>query len=149
MAAKQTAGTRKRWPDPVTQDSGSCEVDYLGEHYYPHEGETVTYVPGLTVAGMLILTRLAQLSPAMEALDADSTPAEQARVMAAFGEVVKEMKGVVAPSIVGWTWTDRTGRPYGNAPADDPDVLDRLTVSELMWLTMVLRGETEPAERKG
>jgi len=146
---KKQTDAPPRWPEPLTLSSDSCDVDYGGRTYYPHQGETVTFIPGLTVAGMLLITRLASLGPAMQALDSDSTPSEQAAVMAEFGAVVKDMSDIVAPSIVGWTWTDRNGRPYGKSPAEDPGVLNRLTVSELMYLTLVLRGETEPAERKG
>lgn len=144
----EMSAPRKRWPDAVTQSSDDCELTFGGESYYPHQGETVTYIPGLTVGAMLQITQLAKLAPRMEAMDKDTPQAESIAVMSEFGEIVEQMKDEIAGQIVAWSWTDRRGQPYA-APAAEPGVFNRLEIKELMYLGLLLRGESEGAQRKG
>jgi len=138
----------KRWPDATTLPSDDCELTFGDEVFTPHAGETVTFLPGLTVGALLSLTQLAKLAPRFEAMDDATAQDERVELMSEYGDIVAEMKDEIAGQIVEWTWTDRRGRAMPS-PADDPNVIKRLEIKELMYLGLLLRGESKAQEGKG
>lgn len=51
-------------------------------------------------------------------------------------------KRLMALSIAEWNWVDNDGKPLPE-PRIDPDVVDRLTEEEMMFLTGLLKGRPE------
>lgn len=142
------AAKAKRWPDPITIPSDDCELDFGGEVYRPHAGETVTIRPGLTVGALQLVNRLSLLQPQMAGLDTESTLEQRLEVTKRFSEIVDEIAKVVAPRILEWTWTDEGGERLP-APSFQPSVLDRIEIKELMYLVLALQGEGKAGDSKG
>ena len=124
--------------------SDDCAVTHAGEVFYPHEGEWVEMLPGISVGDLAALKSLAQLEMRRAALDGDED--EGAQTIDMLLEAVATARTVVTPRLTAWSWTDIRGAPLP-CPADDPDVYLGLEVEEVFYLMRVARGEA-PAERK-
>lgn len=126
-------------PTPITIPSDDCLVDGLAVH----EGETVTLIPGLSVAAINAVNALLSISADLDA--ADGEPDQTQRQTALADGALQKLCTALAPRIVRWTWTDMAGRPLPQ-PDGKPDGLMVLESIELMWLLTAVKGET-PARR--
>lgn len=131
-------------PTRVTVPSDDCTVTINGEKYTPHEGETVTLVPGLSVGAMAAINKLISFQPALDA--ATGEPDEGARQFTIADEAMQALCKALAPRIIAWTWTDAAGRPLPQ-PDGTPEPLQALETEELAWLITACKGET-PDQRK-
>jgi hypothetical protein len=89
-AAEVAGQAATRWPDPITVPSDDCDLDFGGETYRPHAGESVTVRPGLTVGAVRLLSQLAELEPRLSLMD-DASPAAQASALSDLSTVVDQM----------------------------------------------------------
>lgn len=123
----------------VEVPSDDCAVQYAGETYYPHAGESVSVWPNHSLQLYRVLMELNGLQGRIAALEGEPNAAEESLrlVEGAFSNLAEEL----APYLEHWTWTDKAGRPM---PALDGTAgpLRRLDVEELQWLVGAVRGET-------
>lgn len=113
----------------VSSDDFVVEVD--GVSYYPHAGESVTFVGRMTTNDLMRSMKLQRID--LNADDAD--------------EQIGEVRAFVAGRIAGWTWTDDAGEPYPNPPT--PDVVGLLDMDELGWLLVNNMGRKNKDEALG
>lgn len=132
-------------PQPRRIASDDCAVTLPGgEVFYPHEGEWVEVVLGMTVG------EIQQLGPiraiGVQMAEVQGEPDQNARMLELLGPHYEMLTSLLANRILAWNWTDDFGRPL---PALDgtPEPLKRLRGEELYWLLMAGQGETS-AERK-
>ena len=120
--------------------SDDCVVTIDGVDYALHEGESVTVVPGFSVGDIQLMRRFSELQPQ---LDAATSPGEQIGITA---DTCNEIIDALCKRLLAWTWTDDAGR-YLPQPLGNPVAFAPLRVEELMYLALVVRGES-PGERK-
>lgn len=113
----------------VSSDDFVVEVD--GVSYYPHAGESVTFVGRMTTDDLMRSMKMRRLD-----LSADNAD-----------EQVDEVRKFIAGRIAGWTWTDDAGEPYPNPPT--PEVIGKLDMDELGWLLANNMGRTKKDEDQG
>lgn len=133
-------------PKGITIPSDDCLVTVGGEKYAVHEGETVTLVPGLNVEAMAAIRKLTSFQPQVDAAEGEDN--EGARVFEIAESAMVSICRALAPRILGWTWTDLTGRPLPQ-PDGTPDRLMALESEELAWLIAACKGETPAARKNG
>lgn len=131
--------------EPVTVPSDDCVVRSGGGVATPHEGESVTVIPGMTIADMAVFHRLAELPAKMDEFEGEAGGfVGQLRLMEEFADAVAP---TLTDRIAAWTWTDQRGRPLPQ-PADDPTVFRRLSFEEIQYLCLLLRGRAPDQEKK-
>lgn len=116
------------------------EVVVDGQVYHPHEGETITVLPGQTVAEMISAASLAALQPQL--LAAQGEPDELQRLAPLAEEAMLTLADLIAPRLIAWTWTDMLGKPLPQ-PDGTRGPLVRLEAEELAYLITALKGETK------
>jgi len=126
-------------PQPKRLPSDDCKVIQGGETYYPHEGEWVEVLPGVTVDGVRQLHTLHELAPKLLAAQGEAD--EQARILALMDGAFSEVARFLAPRLTAWNWTDDLGRPLP-LPDGTPGPLGCLRQEELFWLISAAQGET-------
>jgi len=106
------------------------EIIDAGTPYYVHEGECVELLPVITVSEVMQISRLQNAGGDTGAL----------------GDSLAELCKELSKRIVSWDWTNLMGEPM-EQPYNRPDVLERLSSEELMWL-MTATGGGEPADAR-
>ena len=91
-------------------------VEINGESFYPHAGESVSFVGRLTTNDLMHAMKLQRID--LDAADAD--------------QQLDEVRQFLAGRIASWDWTDDEGTPYPNPPS--PADIGRLDMDELGWL---------------
>ena len=104
------------------------EITEEGTAYYVHEGEWVE----------IFLTQ--SLAEIMALVDMRNMVEEGAGAMRTFCHEL-------ANRIVEWNWTDNGGDPLPQ-PHNAPEVVERLTNDELMWLMTAIQGKETTENRK-
>lgn len=131
-------------PQPIEIPSDDCAVVIDGETYYPHEGESVRLVPGLSVGTIHALSGLTSVGTKMEA--AKGEPGELATITGLADDAMQALCQALAQRIKSWTWTDVNGNPLPQ-PDGTTGPLQALEAAELHWLLAAVKGETG-AQRK-
>jgi len=122
--------------------SDDCTIEIDGVEYHIHEGEWVNVVSSFAVGSLRIMRRMTELQSQMDALEDD----EAIRKVILMDDTVGELVDVLQRRIVEWNWTDDMGAPLPQ-PFHNPDAFSSLRLEELMYLALVVRGES-PAEQK-
>ena len=138
-------------PPAVTVPSDDYEIEVDGETYHPHRGEQVEVLIGATVGDFAHQRSLDELRVKLDAIGGEAEEDEDAELQRLIAERVERTVLIddsygqtvefVRDRIVAWTWTDRRGKALPQ-PADDPTVLNRLSLDEMFYLVAVIRGET-------
>jgi len=120
--------TKKRFPT-IKRASDACEISIAGETINPHVGESVYFVPYLSLGKALQLTEVLE-----RIAEEDIEVVEQLRA-------ITEIAGVVAQVIDHWDWThpitgERLGKTDGNGKLNRPDVeaIQELSSDEVSFL---------------
>lgn len=133
-------------PLPVEIPSDDCTVTIDGTTYTPHEGESVTLFPGMSVGAMNSFNELISYQPQLDA--AAGEPNEALRQSKIANDAMQALCRALAPRIVSWTWTDMAGRLLPQ-PDGTPGPLQALESEEVAWLIRAARGETPSARKNG
>jgi hypothetical protein len=127
---------------PIRQvPSDDCLVEVDGTEYKVHEGEWVKVISSFAVGSLHVMRRVTELQSQMDSLEDD----EEIRKALLVDDVVIELVDVLKGRIVEWTWTNDLGEPLPQ-PLNNPDAFQALRIEELMYLALVVRGES-PAEQ--
>lgn len=133
-------------PEPIVVPSDDCDVTVNGETYFPHEGETITLIPGLSAGAVSAINTFMSIGTRIDAVSGE--PDEGARVTAIADEALQKLCAALASRVVSWTWTDAAGRPLPQ-PDGTPEPLLALESSELLWIITAVKGETRSARKNG
>ena len=107
------------------------EIVNPGTPYFIHQNEWVEILPVMTVKEVVNLSRL-QVS--------GSDPGVQ-------GQNFTDLCGELSRRVIAWNWTDLMGKAI-DQPYDRPDVLEKLSSEELLWLVSATTNQETPDERK-
>lgn len=133
-------------PLPVTFPCDDFAIVVGGKTYHPHEGETVTLFPDLTVGEISAKTALARIGLQIRAAEGD--PDETAQIVALTDDHFNLICAGLADRIVDWTWTDRRGNPLPT-PDGSLATIASLTSEEIAYLQQLKESMQEtPADRK-
>ena len=132
-------------PLPKRVPSDDCAVLIDGAVYYPHEGEYVDVMPGMSVGELQSIEHLRRLGVEIQALEGE--PDAQSRLLALLDPHYEELYRLLAARLVAWNWTDDRGRAIG--PPDDVANLRTLRPEELYYLLFAAQGETPGARKNG
>lgn len=133
-------------PRPRRVASDRCPVLVDGQLYYPHEGEWVELLAGVTVGQLGLLRQVQELPARLSQADGDAD--EAAQVVALMEAALSEASAFLAPRVLAWSWTDDLGRPLPQ-PDGTPGPLRALRAEELYWLLDGAQGETADDAGKG
>jgi len=122
--------------------SDDCLVEVDGVEYAVHEGEWIRVISSFAIGSLKVMRRVTELQSQMDALEDDET----IRKVILMDDTVDELIGVLQARIVEWNWTDDLGKPLPQ-PLNNPDAFKPLRLVELMYLALVVRGES-PEEQK-
>ena len=126
--------TKKRFPT-VERVSDACEINIAGEIFTPHVGESVHFVPYLSIGKALRLTEVMNM---LSQEDSEEEPEENITIMEQL-EAIAEIAGVVAKAIDHWTWTHpisgvRLGKKHGKEYRPDSESIQELSTDEISFL---------------
>jgi len=108
------------------------EIVNAGTPYYVHTGEWVELLPVMTVSEVMQISRLQNATGETGEL----------------GKNLSDLCQELSRRIVAWNWTGLLGEPL-EQPYNRPDVLERLSSEELMWLLAATgSGESADARKK-
>tara|TARA_R110000751_G_scaffold307317_1_gene428154 strand:+ start:396 stop:866 length:471 start_codon:yes stop_codon:yes gene_type:complete len=107
------------------------EIVNPGTPYFIHQNEWVEILPVMTVKEVVNLSRL-QVS--------GSDPG-------VLGQNFTDLCGELSRRVIAWNWTDLMGKAI-DQPYDRPDVLEKLSSEELLWLVSATTNQETPDERK-
>ena len=124
--------------------SDDCIVDIDGVEYHLHEGEWVKVVSSFAVGSLRIMRRMTELQSQMDALEDD----EQIRKVILMDDTVGELVDVLQRRIVEWNWTDDLDNPLPQ-PFHNPAAFQSLRLEELMYLALVVRGDSPDEQKNG
>ena len=122
--------------------SDDCELNIRGTIYHPHVGEWIEIVPHISVQDLRMQAEWDEMQVQLKALEGDEDEDEKAGplIRQAYDSII----AVVAPRLMGWTWSDHRGHPL---PPPSPAILITLHLQELQYLTRAVRGDTMQASR--
>jgi len=127
-------------PQAKTVPSDDCVVTIDSVDYPLHEGESVTVVPGFSVGDIQLMRQLAELQPKVDAAEGGI---EKVGIT---DDVIAGTVTALSRRVLAWTWTDDAGRLLPQ-PLGNPAAFATLRIEELMYLALIVRGES-PGERK-
>ena len=107
------------------------EVVDQGTPHYVHKGEWVEILPVITVKEVMQISKLQNAGDNASGL----------------GESLTELCKELSRRVIKWNWTDLMGEPI-DQPYDRPEILERLSSEELMWLMGAASGGESADERK-
>jgi len=107
------------------------EITNPGTPYFVHQDEWIEILPVITVAEVMHISRLQNASGDTSNLDENLT------------ELCKEL----SRRLVAWNWTDLMGEPL-EQPHNRPDILEKLSSEELMWLMGAASSQESVDDRK-
>lgn len=128
-------------PLPTRVASDDCEVTIDGQACRPHEGEWVELHRGRTVGEVTAINRLQALQAELAAAE---DPERQAELAGELDAVFGDLCSLLARRLVGWSWTDLTGRALPQ-PDGTAAQLAGLESAEVAWLVQATR-EIEATE---
>ena len=108
------------------------EIVEKGTPYYVHEGEWVEILPVITVKEVM------QISKLQNAGSGDTS---------SLGDSLTELCKELSRRVLSWNWTGLTGEKL-EQPFNRPDVLERLSSEELMWLMSATNQQESADARK-
>ena len=123
----------------VKRVSDEFEIDIAGEKLKPHEGESVYFIPYLSVHKALILGN------ALSTLDQEDTNlSESFRVI---GEISEILVGILDH----WDWThhitgEKIGKKVGNEYKPSVEDIQELSIGEVTYLINEFFGAMSPEE---
>ena len=124
--------------------SDDCVVTVDGVEYHPHEGECIEVIPIAQLEDLRIMRELNGVRPQLDTVKDE--PDQRAREIEILSKAFEIAVDVLGHRIVAWNWTDMAGNPMAS-PAEDPNVLRRLSFEEVFYLVDAIQGET-PGEQK-
>ncbi len=139
------AKTKPKKPQALEIPSDDCEVEVDGEKFYPHVGEWIKAIPGMTVGNIGMSHRLNSLQTEMAAVEDDhaeddkSAEAEAGRKKAGEEQIAimagafDEGLAILQGRIFEWNWTDDNDDRY-EQPRRDPEVFRKLRTEEFYYL---------------
>ena len=137
---EELMGTKNKWKIPPTRvPSDDCAI-YVGREI--EDGEiTVEGTPYNVHTGEWVELFLTQsLAEMMALVDMRNMVEEGAGAL-------RKLCQELAVRIVEWNWTDNAGDALPQ-PHNAPEVLERLSNDELMWLMGAVQGKETSADRK-
>lgn len=132
MVAKPKKPTR---PGPRRAFADDLEVVVDGESFFPHMSEWVDFRGGNQTVGDFLSSLEIKGTDLGEAAVDDEASRLAGLTFSAWIETIKD-------SIVGWNWTDATGKPFPSPPSVSD--LRRLDFDELSWLRAGGRNKESP-----
>lgn len=132
-------------PPPIRIPSDDCRIVLDGQEFFPHEGEWVETLAGMTVAEYKAINAMGNLAERLAQVKGD--PDEEEKVNALIDGQFDQICDVLAARVVAWNWTDDAGRPLPQ-PNGTPAIFHRLRSHELNWLVRAAEGETPSQEKK-
>ena len=107
------------------------EVVDQGTPHYVHKGEWVEILPVITVKEVMQISKLQNAGDNASGL----------------GESLTELCKELSRRVIKWNWTDLMGEPI-DQPYGRPEILERLSSEELMWLMGAASGGESADARK-
>ena len=107
------------------------EVVDQGTPHYVHKGEWVEILPVITVKEVMQISKLQNAGDNASGL----------------GESLTELCKELSRRVIKWNWTDLMGEP-SDQPYGRPEILERLSSEELMWLMGAASGGESADARK-
>lgn len=127
---------------PIRQvPSDDCVVEVDGKEYHVHEGEWIKVISSFAVGSLHVMRRITELQSQMDALEDD----EEIQKVILTDDTMNELIDVLKARVVEWNWTDDLGNPLPQ-PLNNAFAFHSLRLEELMYLGLVVRGES-PAEQ--
>jgi hypothetical protein len=123
-------------PTYIRVPSDDCEVPVGDQVFNVHEGEWVDVLPIRLVGDNRFFVTVNRLQVELEAVKGDED--ESQRVSEIMARHFDRVVGFIRPRIGAWSWTDMDGKPLPQ-PAEDPDVFERISSDELLYLTRVVQ----------
>lgn len=123
----------------IKRASDDCEIEIAGEKFKPHIGESVYFVPYLSIGKALKLTE------AMDKIsDEDIDTLKQL-------QIISDIAGVVASIIDHWDWThpisgERLGKKDGRSYRATAESIQELSADEVSFLISEFFGVMSPEE---
>ena len=117
--------------------SDDCAIEVDGVEYHPHEGEWVRVVSRFSVDDLRLMRRFSEFQSQMDAIEGDEALKQVILMDDSFSDVLE----VLQHRLMEWNWTDDSGEPLSQ-PHENPTVLRSLRIEELMYLVLVVRGES-------
>jgi len=130
--------TKNRFPI-IKRDSDECEIDIAGEKIRPHIGESVYFIPYLSVGKALKLTE------AMDKIsNSDMDIIGQLRIIANIADILAQV-------IDHWNWThpitgENIGAKMGKEYKPDSEAIQELGADEVSFLINEFFGVMSPEE---
>lgn len=135
-----------RFREPVVVPTDDCPVGEGDDVRYPHQGQTVTVRRGLDIGEIQMLHGFQQATVELTAIEGDED--QYARALAIMADMAAMAIPVLRRRVIDWDWTDEYGEVLPK-PSEDPEVFGRLTVHEMAYLLVVIRGETDGERKNG
>ena len=130
---------------PIRQvPSDDCLIEVDGTEYKVHEGEWVKVISSFAVGSLHVMRRVTELQSQMDSLEDD----EEIRKALLVDDMVIELVDVLKGRIVEWNWTDDCGAALPQ-PRHNPSAFRPLRPEELMYLVLVVRGESPGEQGNG
>ena len=126
--------TKKGFPTRE-RASDACEINIAGETITPHVGESVHFIPYISIGKALRLTEVMEM---LSREDSEENPEENTTVMEQL-RAISEIAGIVAKSIDHWSWThpitgEKMGKKYGKEYKPDSESIRELSTDEVAFL---------------
>ena len=126
--------TKKRFTT-VERVSDTCEINIAGETFTPHIGESVHFVPYLSIGKALRLTEV------MDMLSQEESEEDSEETITIMDQLkaIAEIAGVVAQAIDHWNWTHpisgkKLGKKHGTEYRPDSESIQELSTDEVSFL---------------
>lgn len=133
-------------PKPRRIDASACPVADGDQICYPHEGEWVEVLSGMTAGQMQAVAHLQRIGVEMDALQGE--PDQGIKSFALLEPYYAEIQALVATRLIDWNWTDDLGEPLPK-PDRTTGPLNQLRLEELYWLLTAAQGETLDDRKNG